>query len=663
MTCSGVVPPSCRPPFGPVPSPYPSDTGDCYNPCTFPAGPSTANSTLDGLAIWLNTVASQVGSSLATADALGNMYAASLRIGSSSTATGVTLTPSQPSTAGLFLGYSASGVLGWYTIPPAPVVAVTSLAGTANQVFVNGGTAAVTGAATVSLPATLIAPGSLTVTTYGEIMQNLGIGTPASSYIGLFIAGTQTAAGPFSAQGIYCTTTLAASANNQQMVGIWNLPTVNTGGFTGHSYYGISAGAASLTGGGSLANAYQLFIPQAPAAGSSYGIYQSGTDANILTGTLQTSALGVGSAASGLASINTGGTRVSASNYDLLLQATLQANTNGSVEYGAYVSSTVANGSHNSIGYNGLVIGTPTVTGDALTSGYMLNVQAPATGMSGYASFGSAGTITSTGFQGAIGATTPSTGAFTTLNASSTITALTTGGVDNLSLQGTVGYNWINFKEGASSKFAFGPYTTGHFQIYAAGVANNVLDITGSNGLVTVPYNLAVTGTSTLTGNVTFGGSLLSAGSLVLGTNGSTTALTLDTSQNATFAGRITAPNITMGSGTGSVTAASGVFSVTSDKRAKNPKGMFTTGLEAILSLEPVLYDFKNDPKHLTRAGFYTQDVEAFIPEAVFHDSKDGMASLDDRPIIAALVNSVKQLSAQIEELKKLCAPEKRLVS
>ena len=109
----------------------------------------------------------------------------------------------------------------------------------------------------------------------------------------------------------------------------------------------------------------------------------------------------------------------------------------------------------------------------------------------------------------------------------------------------------------------------------------------------------------------------------------------------------ITLPTITMGSGTGTVTAASGVFSVTSDKRAKNPHGDFTAGLDAILQLHPVTYDFKSDKAHLQRAGFYTQDVEGIIPDAVFHDSPDGMGSLDDRPILAAAVNAIKELASR----------------
>ncbi len=104
--------------------------------------------------------------------------------------------------------------------------------------------------------------------------------------------------------------------------------------------------------------------------------------------------------------------------------------------------------------------------------------------------------------------------------------------------------------------------------------------------------------------------------------------------------------DITMGSGTGTVTAASGVFSITSDQRAKNHHADFTRGLADVIKLHPAIYDFKADAKHTLRAGFYTQDVEPAIPEAVFHDQNNGMASLDDRPIIAALVNAVKEIDA-----------------
>ena len=111
---------------------------------------------------------------------------------------------------------------------------------------------------------------------------------------------------------------------------------------------------------------------------------------------------------------------------------------------------------------------------------------------------------------------------------------------------------------------------------------------------------------------------------------------------------------ITMGSGTGTVSATAGVFSVTSDLRAKNPIGKFTKGLAEIVALadHSEIYSFKSDEKNTPRAGWYAQDVEPLIPEAVFHDGADGMASLDERPIVVALVNAVKELSARLAALE-----------
>jgi hypothetical protein len=120
------------------------------------------------------------------------------------------------------------------------------------------------------------------------------------------------------------------------------------------------------------------------------------------------------------------------------------------------------------------------------------------------------------------------------------------------------------------------------------------------------------------------------------------------------FGGGILTTAITMGSGTGTVSATAGVFSVTSDLRAKNQIGKFTKGLAEIVALadHSEIYSFKSDEKNTPRAGWYAQDVEPLIPEAVFHDGADGMASLDERPIVVALVNAVKELSARLAALE-----------
>ena len=49
--------------------------------------------------------------------------------------------------------------------------------------------------------------------------------------------------------------------------------------------------------------------------------------------------------------------------------------------------------------------------------------------------------------------------------------------------------------------------------------------------------------------------------------------------------------------------------------------------------------------------GFSAQNVQKVIPEAVWV-SKDDFLGFDDRPVIAALVNAVKELSARVKELE-----------
>ena len=107
--------------------------------------------------------------------------------------------------------------------------------------------------------------------------------------------------------------------------------------------------------------------------------------------------------------------------------------------------------------------------------------------------------------------------------------------------------------------------------------------------------------------------------------------------------------------GAGSLsTDASGNLSVSSDERLKNIQGNFTKGLQAILALKPINYQWKEISgleQEGTYSGFSAQNVQSVLPEAVGTDKK-GYLTLSDRPLIAALVNAIKELSAEVEELK-----------
>ncbi len=102
----------------------------------------------------------------------------------------------------------------------------------------------------------------------------------------------------------------------------------------------------------------------------------------------------------------------------------------------------------------------------------------------------------------------------------------------------------------------------------------------------------------------------------------------------------------------GIVTTLSG----TSDERLKDAE-LYEGGLGAILAISPVRYRWNAKGQAQTGlsgdqefVGFIAQDVQRAIPEAITatEPSKDGTEtylSLDDRPIICALVNAVKELS------------------
>jgi len=98
---------------------------------------------------------------------------------------------------------------------------------------------------------------------------------------------------------------------------------------------------------------------------------------------------------------------------------------------------------------------------------------------------------------------------------------------------------------------------------------------------------------------------------------------------------------------------ASGDIICTSDGRLKNILGEYKTGLEAISRITPRLFTYRPTPSDPTEtfvhAGFIAQDVMSVIPQASALQ-RDGYYSLDTTAILAATVNSVKQLKAMSDQ-------------
>jgi photosystem II stability/assembly factor-like uncharacterized protein/archaellum component FlaC len=135
--------------------------------------------------------------------------------------------------------------------------------------------------------------------------------------------------------------------------------------------------------------------------------------------------------------------------------------------------------------------------------------------------------------------------------------------------------------------------------------------------------------------------SYLPAGNFALGTD--SPSAQLHTTGTVRFA--------SLGSaGANLTTDANGNVTASSDERLKNIAGTFDKGVEALMNISPIAYHWNTqsglDTKN-TYYGFSAQNIQQSIPEAVGVDSK-GFLTLSDRPILATVVNAIKEQQTQI---------------
>ena len=98
-------------------------------------------------------------------------------------------------------------------------------------------------------------------------------------------------------------------------------------------------------------------------------------------------------------------------------------------------------------------------------------------------------------------------------------------------------------------------------------------------------------------------------------------------------------------------TLGDGTLTVSSDERLKNVEGDYKSGLDAINGLTPISYTWNASTSGYTDTGTYVgfsaQNVQANIPGAVATDTR-GYLTLSDRPILATLVNAMKEMNARV---------------
>lgn len=100
-----------------------------------------------------------------------------------------------------------------------------------------------------------------------------------------------------------------------------------------------------------------------------------------------------------------------------------------------------------------------------------------------------------------------------------------------------------------------------------------------------------------------------------------------------------------------------GSWQTFSDKRLKNIAGPFRSGLNAVMRLQPLRYQYKPDnavgiTDNVEHIGLAAQDVQKVIPEAVTANS-NGYLMVNNDPIIWTMLNAIKEQQQEIQELKR----------
>ncbi len=99
-----------------------------------------------------------------------------------------------------------------------------------------------------------------------------------------------------------------------------------------------------------------------------------------------------------------------------------------------------------------------------------------------------------------------------------------------------------------------------------------------------------------------------------------------------------------------------GSWLATSDQRVKDVRGNFEKGLDEILGLNPVHYNYKDGNEagydsDVAHIGLVAQEVEPLFPESISEDH-EGYLQLDTQPIDMAMINAIKELKSENDALK-----------
>ena len=500
--------------------------------------------------------------------------------------------------------------------------AVTSLAGTANQVLVNGGTSAQTGAVTVSLP-------SYISTSTAQFSNNGG------GVWNLRVTGNSTGTLGYST-GVYVDVNHTADRNSAQMRGMFIQPRVDKGTYTDASYTGLYIDSPQTPSGtGSIYSAVGIYVSNLSTAfsptGQTYSIWTAQNarfDGQIYAGSssilLTDSAGRINSSALNTVAVGQGGTGTT----------TLTGYVKGSGTSALTASSTIpstdiSNTSFIDLSNSQAASGVKTFNNSVLCKeGLEIQNFSLVNGlwfMKSDSTYPYRVILTNNNISHLIGGTSLYTLLFSNNNGSLSLKA--DGTVEASSTVQATGFKTAS---GTSSQFlkANGSVDSNTY------LTSAVTSLTGTTNQVTVS---ASTGSVTvsLPQNIHTGASVR-FNSLGIGTA-------------AGAAGEIRA--------TDNITAY-----YTSDERLKTNVRPIENALDKVSQLDGVIYDWNDTYKkdhgdvdgYFVRAdnsGVIAQQVEKVFPNVVA-DRADGFKAVRYELLVPLLIEAIKDLKAEIEALK-----------
>jgi hypothetical protein len=94
-----------------------------------------------------------------------------------------------------------------------------------------------------------------------------------------------------------------------------------------------------------------------------------------------------------------------------------------------------------------------------------------------------------------------------------------------------------------------------------------------------------------------------------------------------------------------------GTFNATSDISLKENICTFENAMDVVASLRGVRFTWKKNG--IKTVGLIAQEVEKVLPELIGTNADTGLKSVSYANMVAVLIEAVKELKAEIEELKK----------